>query len=449
MTATIRGSLRATLALALLVACAAPRALAQGAPADTTLEGYVRSMADSTDAWFGLSAQPVDTTGLDSARVYYLAHPKARPGAGHRLSFSPAFAFNRVLGPAPGAGASYGAGALGRFDASAQWAMGAHRWLGGGSWVRGWNDEATATGWTVRARTGRWCDSMDRDFFQPGLSTLRAWLLGTDRSHYLRLDGAKLAVERTSPRFDVGVAARSMRETPMATEATWWLFGHGPQVVGNIAATPARVREASAWLALRPARTNAQLEARVWSAGRVLGGDAAYTRLRLAAGHTLGLGRHLALATEADYGRLRGAALPQDAFWLGGPTHYTIGENSESGTGRAFARSELLLVDPLQRVLGLERTPMFPIQLGAFANTAARWGFDPVTGAPQLTARDWPGAAAWRSEAGVSVMYRPGLPDPDTFVRFAIAWPLGPGSNATGISVTYTRPFVALRAHAH
>ena len=42
--------------------------LAADASADTTVEGYVRSMADSTDRWFGLSAQAADTAA-DKARL--------------------------------------------------------------------------------------------------------------------------------------------------------------------------------------------------------------------------------------------------------------------------------------------------------------------------------------------------------------------------------------------
>ena len=42
---------------------------AEEAPADSALGAYVRSLSDSTDSWFGSTAAPLDTTGLDSALV--------------------------------------------------------------------------------------------------------------------------------------------------------------------------------------------------------------------------------------------------------------------------------------------------------------------------------------------------------------------------------------------
>ena len=55
------------LAAAALLWLAAASARAQDAPADTLLDAYVRQMRDSTDQWFGSTAAPVDTAGLDSA----------------------------------------------------------------------------------------------------------------------------------------------------------------------------------------------------------------------------------------------------------------------------------------------------------------------------------------------------------------------------------------------
>ena len=446
MTPRPRFAWAALLSLAALLPLAA-RARAAEAPADSTVEGYVRSMADSTDAWFGLSAQPADTTGIDSTRAWALANPRRRPvRRGLGVSFSPAPGFNRVLGPAYGAGISAGSeSGFGRVSGAAQWAAGAHQWFGNGGFERRWADALEARTWRVRVRAGRWCTGMDRDFFAPGLSTLRAWLLGNDRSHYLRTDGVRLDASHTTPGWDAGVSGRDMLESPMRTTATWYLTGHRPRLVNNLAATPVRLHEAGAWLTLRPAHTNLELGAHVWRAGGGLGGDADYTRLRASAGHALALGRHLTLASQADYGRLTGTALPQDAFFFGGTRLYTVGENSVHGTGRALGSVELMLVDPLQRVMHVTPTPAFPVQLGVFAASGACWGIDPASGDAQLTARDWPEARTWRSEAGVSLMYRPGLPDPDTFVRIALAWPLGPGPNRTGIGISYTRALEFLR----
>lgn len=432
----------ARLLLLLLVGAVLPaaRARADVAPADTTVEGYVRAMADSTDRWFGLTAQPVDTTGLDSLRTYYEAHPRARPHARNRPSFTPVLSFNRVLGFAPGAGVSFGRPLeLGRIGAAAQWAMGPDLWLGNGEYVKRWSDALENNTWSLELHAGRGVPAMDRDDDQAALGMLRAFIAGTDRRHYLRRDGARLGLSHAAPGWSAGLEARDQLESPMATTATWTLTGHDPVVVRNDQAFAARVHEAGAWSVVRLPGLPWRLEAHAWRGGGGLGGDVSYTRLRGSLGGPLALGRHVALLTQLGYGRLTGTALPQEAFYLGGSTLYSATANSLQGTGRALGRAELLLIDPVQSVLGLQQRPTFPLQLGVFAGSAARWGFDPLTGVARLTRHDWAARGDWRSEAGFSVLYRPGLPDPDSFVRLAVAYPIGPGSHATTITGIYTR----------
>jgi hypothetical protein len=434
----VRGPLLPALLLA--AALLPARARAEDAPPDTTVEGYVRAMADSTDRWFGLTAQASDTTGLDSLRTYFVTHPRSRPARGSRPSISPVVAFNRVLGFAPGAGAAFGrTRGLGRLGAAAQWAMGPDLWLGAGEYERLWADALDAHTWTLRLHAGRDADALDRDYHAPGFSTLYAFFGGADRSHYLRRDGALLDLAHAAPGWSAGVLARDELESPMATTATWYLGGHRPVVVRNDPALLARVHEAGAWGVVRMPRVPYQLEAHAWRGGGGLGGDVSYTRASASIGGALALSRHLTLATQVSYGRLTGMALPQEAFYVGGPTLYTAAENSLQGTGRTLGRTELLMNDPVQSLLGLQARPTFPLQLGVFAGSAARWGFDPLTGRARLTARDWPGREAWLSEAGFSVLYRPGLPDPDSFVRLVVAYPLGPGGRTRSITAAYTR----------
>jgi len=181
------------------------------------------------------------------------------------------------------------------------------------------------------------------------------------------------------------------------------------------------------------------LEAHGQGAGGSLGGDLSYTRVRASAGGAIGLGRHLALAPEADWGRLKGSALPQDAFYLGGGTLRTLVPGSLRGTGRAAAHVDLMLTDAVQTLLGLGRQPTFPIQLGVFGGSAALWGFDPASGRPRLDPHDWMGRQAWLSEAGVSLLYRPGLPSPDSFVRIDWATPIGPDGRIPRFYLSYAR----------
>ena len=432
------GALSLALAFALLPA----RAHAQGAPADSALERYVRTMADSTDAYFGLSAQAPDTTGLDSLRAFVLAHPRARRG-GTRLSpsFAPQGAFNRALGPVGGANAGldlpFGFGGL---EADAQWAGGADLWLGGGSWTKRWNaDEAGFESVKLRIAGGRQSASMDRDFFDPVQSSLRAFLTGSDRSNYVLRDGAEIELSRRKSSLWAGLLARDQLESPLPTTASWYLGHHGPVVFPNDTARAGRTHELSAWLGGRVPNVPVTLEARGWTAGGALGGALAYTRVRLSAGGAFGLGRHLALVPEADWGRLHGSALPQDAFDLGGSTLRSLDAESVRGTGRAAGHVDLLVTDAVQTLLGFDREPTFPIQIGAFAGSAAAWGSDPASGNPELVARDWPLRQEWLSEAGASVLYRPGLPHPDSFVRLDWAIPIGPDGRRPRLYLSYTR----------
>jgi len=160
----------------------------------------------------------------------------------------------------------------------------------------------------------------------------------------------------------------------------------------------------------------------------------------VATGGGIALGSHFALAPQAEYARLTGAVLPQDVLYLGGQySLMTVEPQSLEGNGRAVGRLDLLMHDDLLQVLGLRRNAMFPIQAGAFATAGARWGYDPATGGSRLTERDWPGSEQWISEAGVSLMYRPGIPDPETFFRVDYVIPVGPNNRDATWFVSYKR----------
>jgi hypothetical protein len=211
-------------------------------------------------------------------------------------------------------------------------------------------------------------------------------------------------------------------------------------VVANVPAAFGRASEARLNAGVKLPGAPFRLEGTAWNAGGALGGDFAYHRYRTALGGGVGLGRHFALAPQLEYARLTGAALPQDLLYLGGQySLLTVDSQSLAGTGRAVGRVELLMHDDVLQVLRLRRNSAFPLQLGTFAVTGARWGYDPASGAARLTPRDWPGSEQWMSEAGVSVLYRPGLPDPSTFIRVDYAWPLGPNGREAKWFVTYKR----------
>ena len=440
---------RLAIAFALTGALAPALARAQGSPSDSLLRAYVRAMADSTRDYFGITAQAPDTAGLDSALAYGLAHPRARPRRRLRfLSVGPAATFSRVLGAAYGGRATLSfPGDFGRLEGQAVFANGPDRVYGDGAYVWSREDERRDTRWTVTAGAGRTVDGLERERFERELGALAAFVTGNDWQDYLRRDGVRVRLGHASPAGWQALGWRDQLESPLATTATWTLFRAPPVVIPNAAAIAGRAHEVEADLGLRVPRSPFSLEARSWSAGGPLGGDFRYQRTRFSAGGGLPLGRVFALAPQLEYGRLTGAALPQEAFYLGGSTLRTLDPDALQGTGEAYAHVDLILQDDVQRLLGFREPSTFPIQLGAFAGSGAVWGVDPASGRAAPTPRDAPHAGEWRSEAGLSALYRPGLPAPDWVVRLDYAWPLGDDGRRGRFYVSYRRALDVLSRH--
>ena len=408
---------------------------ADGAPADTSLDRYLKSMRDSTDAYFGATAVHADTTGLDSVLAYGLAHPKEKTDKrrGSTITYGPNLGFNRALGGLLGSETSVGrAGGLGRLSASAQFANGPDTWYGGGGYRKRWalageDDEA---GVTLRVNGGRDWRAFDRDRFDAWHSFLDAFLWGTDRDDYLRRDGWNALLRAQNARGWAEAGWRDELESPLRTTATWTLTHRAIVKVANDTAAFGRARELQLaagtnvrWLARFPMR----VEAQHWTSDPRIGSDFRYHRTRFAWGGDLGLGSHLVFAPQAEYRRLRGEALPQDVLYLGGASSLrTIDRNALQGTGGALARADLMLTDDVLALLHVPHPAAFPLQIGAFGAIGAVWGRDPLTGRAIPTTRAFADKNQWLSEAGFSVLYRPGVPDPALYLRFDYAFPTGP-----------------------
>ena len=423
----------ALLAIMLLMgAFAATHAHADSAPPDSLLDGYMRRMADSTSAYFGMTAELPDTAGLDSVLTAGLALPPGTPlraQRAHRVGLLPAIGFNRVdgwqLGGEAGIGASRG---LGRLTSRLQYTMGQKDFLGGGRYLRRWTERERGAAWTMDLWAGRTTEAFDRDQFELKYTALRAILSGADRHQYLRRDGVRGTLLRETATGRLSVAYRDQLESSRATSTTWNLFGRELALVSNGPAAFGRVREAAFAAEWRLPGTPVHAQLQHWTAGRVTDSDFSYRRTRLALGGDLALTRHIAIAPQLEWGRLRGDALPQEAFYLGGsPNVRSLARNERIGAGRAFGRIDALLMDDVLQLLRIPHPDMFPIQIGAFVGSGAVWGGE-VFNSGSATRRDFPRASEWLSETGVSLMYRPGLPDPELYVRFDYVLPLGPAS---------------------
>ncbi|MBI5168640.1 MAG: hypothetical protein HZA61_04040 [Candidatus Eisenbacteria bacterium] len=436
-------TLRAFLTAATLAACLAPSlARAQGAPADSSFDAYVRGLSDSTDAFFGLTAAPPDTAGLDSALAAGLAKP---PGAatGARVSWKPSLghrqAFNRALGVTLGANVGLGASrGWGRVNGWVDHANGPDLWLGGGSYAKRWGGtEDEDFSYTLGLSAGRGWSAFDRDHFDRLFDSGYALLYGNDRNHYYRTDGAGASLSFGRNGRWGTIQYRNQLESPLATTASWNLFRAEPAVFENRAAALGRASEAKVTLGGRVPRLPVTLEAQWWGAGGPLGGNFDYSRARFAAGGAFPLGTLFALLPQVHYGRVTGDVTPQNTFYLGGGPGLRSAEGkSLQGAGAAGACVEVLLQDDVLHALHLRQPPTFPIQLSAFAGLGATWGHDPVTGLALATDANWPEAREWQPEVGGAVLYRPGIPQPDYFVRVAYAVPVGPGNREPRLALS-------------
>jgi hypothetical protein len=431
---------RAVLALALALACAAlaPRAArSQGAEPDSALRGYLGGLADSTDHYFGVTAAPLDTTGLDSALVAGLSRPDSTRHL-PRLSLWPDLRFDRVDGTTLGGGAALGTTARGpgRLEGRLRHAGGTDAWLGDGRWLV--SRRAAGGTLTLSLRAGRNTVIMDPDDGLGALGTVRAFLRGRDARQLLRRDGTAVRLTHHAVAWRAALGFRDDLERPLPVTTTWNLGHQALLVPFNLAAARGRTHEATVSAGARVPHTALEVDVEHAMSSPRLGSDFDYRRTRLEASGDLGLGRRLALVPTAAYGRLTGDALPQASFYLGGAgTLSTLGDGELGGTRMAIGRLDLVTTFDVLEAARLPHPAMLPLGAGVFVATGAVWGRDPFTGAV-ARGGDWPDATDWRPEVGVSLLYQPGFPTPDALLRADYAWRVGPHGSGPSLSLSYT-----------
>ena len=431
---------RVLFAAALAMLVAAPIASAQQtSPPDTSMNGYLEAMSDSTDRYFGLSAAPADTAGLDTA----IAETKERRRLD--LSITPAFDFSRVDGAVVGVGASAGEPARapgvigwGKLSGLIERATGPGTTLGGGRyenrlWVAGQAIDLTIRG-------GRETSPLDRDETGRALPILRASFLGTDWMPYERRDGWSAALAHQHRWWWANAGWRDALERPLATTTTWNVFGRGLEQPLNLRAARGRNRELQAAAGLRGASFGADLS---WfGSSHRLGGDFDYRRTRVAAGLDLSLGRAASLVPQIAYGRLTGDAVPQACFFVGGDAaSRTLHGDERGGTGFAAAKLELISAGDVLALLHLPHSAAFPLQGAIYGASCAVWGRDPYTGVV-APGRNWPERRAWASEAGVSLLYAsPIFFGQGSFLRVVYAWPIRSDGRVARFGVSIAQVF--------
>jgi hypothetical protein len=437
---------RRFLAIALATAlAAAPRPAAAQAPAapDTSLGGFLEAFSDSTDRYFGISAAPVDTAGLDTV----LFDSALRPPRRLQFGFSPTFDFSRVDGSTPGLSASLSVtpsepkrSGWGNLRGGIAHANGPDVMLG--------NVRYTNRLWLARQPFdlglwgGRKTAHLDRD--DEGLLALaRAFLWGSDWTQYHRNEGFEGSVAHQHGWWQASAGYRDLLQSPLPTTATWNLFDRDLELPWNLPATRGRIHEFEYTAAARWPRLPLRTEIGYLTSSRRLGSDFEYRRLHAAAGLDLTLGRRASLVPQFSYGRLTGDLLPQASFYLGGgSTLRSLHRSEQGGTGMALAKLDLIGAQDLLALLRIPHPAALPLQGALFAASGALWGRDPYTGTV-LRGGSWPDRRDWVSEAGASLLYNSAL---FPTLHFSYAWPLGPGAREGRWTVSFTRPLDLLGA---
>ena len=356
--------LRRWIATATLLLLAPPVATHDVAAQDAgaardSLSGFLRSLSDSTDAYFGPSGAPVDTAGLDSSLAHRLTQPwlKERPA---RLSLSPGpwLSFNRADGPLLGGTLGIGRErGWGELQGRLATVTGPNELRGGGRWRRRWatRDEDDPS-WTLQVDAGRFTERLDSDRRETSSYVLWVFLSGDDNQSYLRRDGTQIRLAREASSWRAQVAFRTQLETPLSTTATWSLFGATPlDLTENFPAQAGRAQELTGTVAFRLPRLPAGVAIEERWSDEALGSDFDYRRLRANAGADVSLGQVVSLIPELEYARLLGEVLPQNSFFMGGTRSLrSLEPNLHAGTGRTFARLDAIFAPDL---LALARIP--------------------------------------------------------------------------------------------
>lgn len=452
---SVRGTMLAAMATVIWLAAGAAAARAASDP--DSVGGYLRALADSTDRYFGESAAPVDTAGLDSALAYGLTHPPKRARRDWKPSIGPWFSFDRVDGALWGGSLGWGEQAgIGNLSGRYGYAAGPNdeRWAA--RYRKTWDPEhrprndnrsrrrSETPRWTLDAMGGRLTTTLDPDHRSSFFRLARALLNGSDRDHYYLREGGRASLEAETGSWRAGLAYRNQLESPLVTTTTWDLLRRPLAIVSNQPAARGRAGEISGDLGARWPRWGIHVEGSVATAADALGSDFTYTRSRVAIGAERPLGSLFSLVPQLEYGRLTGDAVPQASFFLGG-SHALRSLEGESvgGTVKALARLDLFFPHDLLRLAHIPHPALFPIEAGAFSGLGAVSGADPY-GGPPISGSSWPDRAAWHSEAGIGLLWRPGIPDPLKSLRFDCAWRLG-ADHGRHFSIAYSAPLDLFR----
>lgn len=415
---------------------------------------FLRGLADTTDVFFGRTSVEFDTTGLDSmvaARGGATALPgdslsPAYHGGGVRQSLRPIGRWNRSEGAALGATTKLSHPTLGGVELGGSYGYSNQEWRYSLGWSR-----------TLRNRPPPPLDESELQFgetressrlvlsaryadetlpFAPEhahevTSALRALATGLDgQSVYERRAFVAQLAWIASASFRAALGYRDGEDETMQRTQRFSLWGARTRVPPLTAADPDTYGEVFGSLGWKAAGgvVSTRFE------GQFTGPDR--WRLRTALGRAQDLGSWIRAYTQLEAGAAASHAPRQLRFELGGSSAVPTLEYGYGGADHLLLGTfEVSLARDLLRDVRLPHPAWVVLQPGVFVHGGAVWdeATNHVTGTPE--ARDWRGAA------GISLLYRPGLPGPAEYWRFRIGWPLGRESGHARLAVEIGRAF--------
>jgi hypothetical protein len=418
-----------------LVGLPAVATSAAAQPPDDPLGPFLRGLADSTDAFFGRTAVAFDTTGVDSLiRIRATEKPKepARPGAS--AHFFPALGYHRATGATLGAGARVGDDDRGWVEARGSYGFankeGRYRASLARVLLRRGPDDARSR-LVLAGSYARETLPFAPEHAGALGSALVALTTGRDWQSVFERRGAEAALrwEATSSLGEVGWRIARDQSMPLATRFSLW---------GADADVPP----------VTPARGGAHREGALYREGFVqiahtrqgsahLGAEARYAardlwRARVAGARRIdfaGFGANI----QAEAGLAAHGGPARDRFELGGPVavpslHY----GDEAGNRLVLGKLELLHRVDVLRALRVPHPSLLVLQPGVFVHEGAAWnGRDGTWNGPARESR--------RGAAGIELVHLPGIPNPATFVRLQMAWPIERHSGAPRFSFALGR----------
>lgn len=407
----------------------APAGPAAALPADS-LGSFLQGLADSTDAYFGENSVAFDTTGLDSLLGVKWTEARARR---NRLDLRPLpiVGFHRATGVRLGAVAEMAGPFTGIFRLGGEYGFSDQ----GGRYQVGWRGtlwRSPRARWRfdrfARARIG---DGPRVDFearyaretlpFMPehagrDYGGLQAFFFGTDEQDVYERRGGEAGLTGWAGDWRVAAGLRHADERAMPLATDWSVFGHAADVVPVEPARTDRYTEPFGGVGF--SRPDWQMV----GAAEARGGGADRWRLHAALGKAFDLPGDARAVFQAEGGAAPAAAPRQRRFEVGGSRALpSLQYGTGGGDHLLLGSAALIYGHDVLRMIGLRPPDFVVLQPEIFAQAGAVWD-DP---ARRDVVFSKPPGAAWKGTAGFALLYRLGVPDPESFFKIVFGWPVG------------------------